>query len=52
MIALPQTVVCHIPSRRRVHQRGQTGASPVKAASEVPAGRLPRIARLNMARTT
>jgi len=43
---LPQTVVCQVPFRRRARQRGETTTSPVEAAPEVPAGRVPRIARL------
>ena len=46
MTALPQTVVCQVPFRRRVRQRGEITASSVEAAPEVPAGRVPRIARL------
>ena len=45
MTALPQTVVCQVPLRRRVRHR-ETITSPVEAAPEVPAGRVPRIARL------
>ena len=45
MTALPQTVVCQVPFRRRVRHR-ETITSPVEAAPEVPAGRVPRIARL------
>jgi len=44
--ALPQSVVCQVPFRRRVRQRGETTASPVEAAPKIPAGRVPRIARL------
>src|SRR6516165_2488643 len=46
MTALPQTLVCQVSFRRRIRQRGETTASPVEAAPEVPAGRVPRIARL------
>ena len=46
MTALPQTVVCQVPFRRRVRQRGETTASHLEAAPEVSAGRVPRIARL------
>jgi len=46
MTALPQTVVCQVPFRRRLRQRGKTSASPVEAAPKVPAGQVPRIARL------
>ena len=46
MTALPQTVVCQVPFRRRLRQRGKTSASPVEAAPKVPQGRVPRIARL------
>ena len=46
MSALPQTVVCQVPFRRRVRQRGETTASHLEAAPEVSAGRVPRIARL------
>ena len=46
MTALPQTLICEIPFRRRVQQRDQTSARPVESAPEVPAGRVPRIARL------
>ena len=46
MTASPQTVVCQIPFRRRVRQRGETTASPVETAPQVQAGRVPRIARL------
>ena len=46
MTALPQTVVCRVPFRRRLHQRDKTIARPVEVAPEVPAGRVPRIARL------
>ena len=46
MTALPQTVVCQVPFRRRLHQRDKTIARPVEVAPEVPAGRVPRIARL------
>ena len=46
MTALPQMVVCQVPFRRRLRQRGKTSASPVEAAPKVPAGQVPRIARL------
>ena len=46
MTALPQTVVCQVPFRRRLRQRDKTIARPVEVAPEVPAGRVPRIARL------
>ena len=46
MTALPQTVVCQVPFRRRIRQRDKTSASPVEVAPEVPAGRVPRITRL------
>ena len=46
MTALPQTVVCQVPFRRRLRQRGETTTSPVEAAPKVPTGRVPRIARL------
>ena len=46
MMASPQTVVCQIPFRRRVRQRGEITASPAETAPQVPAGRVPRIARL------
>ena len=46
MTALPQTVVCQVPFRRRLRQRGETTTSPVEAAPKVPQGRVPRIARL------
>ena len=46
MTALPQTVVCQIPFRRRVRQHRETITSPVEATPEIPAGRVPRLARL------
>ena len=46
MTALPQTVVCQIPVRRRVRQHHETITSPVETTPEIPAGRVPRIARL------
>jgi hypothetical protein len=46
MTALPQTVICEVRFRRRVDQRREMPASQVAAAPEVPAGRVPRVARL------
>ena len=46
MKALPQTVACAIPFRSRARRPAEAPVSPAEAAPEVPAGRLPRIARL------
>ena len=46
MTALPQTVICKVPLRRRLHQRGELPASRGEAVPEVQLGRVPRIARL------
>jgi hypothetical protein len=46
MTALPQTVLCEVPFRRRLRQPGELPASQAEAVPEVPLGRVPRIARL------
>jgi len=46
MTTLPQTVTCAVPFRRRGRRRTEAPTSPPEVAPKVPAGRVPRIARL------
>ena len=46
MTALPQTVICQVPWRRRLRPRPERPASQAEAVPEVPRGRVPRITRL------
>jgi hypothetical protein len=46
MTTLAQTVTWAVPFRRRGRRRTEAATSPPEVAPEVPAGRVPRIARL------
>jgi hypothetical protein len=46
MTTSPQTVTCAVPFRRRGRRRTEAPTSPPEVAPEVPAGRVPRLARL------
>ena len=46
MTTLPHTVTCQVPFRRQARRSRDMQASKMEAALEVPAGRVPRIARL------
>jgi hypothetical protein len=46
MTTLPQTITCQISLRRQARQHKDLPPSRVESASEVPAGRVPRVARL------